>query len=164
MDTSVLLQIKRHTLHITTVHTHVRSPCCLSILHRPDSIVILYSSTLPALNAGPLHPHPRTSVCPKSKTSSNETVACCGCLPRFLSPRSAHHLSTDEQKTLHVLLNVRYTARTTEATKRLAFRDELAESHAKCSEQQHRTFKWKRRVERETRFFNGRALTGQYQR
>lgn len=55
-------------------------------------------------------------------------------------------------------------ARTTEATKRLAFRDEATQWHAKCTEQEHRTFKWKRRVERETKFFNGRALTGRYQR
>ena len=55
-------------------------------------------------------------------------------------------------------------ARTNEARKRQTVRDEAASWHARCKEQEHRTLKWKKRVLAETQYFNGRALTGQYQR
>lgn len=56
------------------------------------------------------------------------------------------------------------SSRRREAKNRLALHDETARWCARCKEQEHRALKWKRRVERETKFFNGRALTGLYQR
>lgn len=54
--------------------------------------------------------------------------------------------------------------RTNEARKRQAVRDETFRWHARCKEQEHRSLKWKARVLKETEFFNGRVITGQYQR
>lgn len=54
--------------------------------------------------------------------------------------------------------------RTKEARKRQVVRDETHKWHARCKEQEHRTLKWKVRVLKETEFFNGRVITGQYQR
>ncbi|CAB1113941.1 unnamed protein product [Ectocarpus sp. CCAP 1310/34] len=54
--------------------------------------------------------------------------------------------------------------RTNEARKRQAARDDAFTWHARCKEQEHRTLKWKIRVLKETKFFNGRVITGQFQR
>eukprot|EP00752_Nemacystus_decipiens_P010357 g9227.t1 len=54
--------------------------------------------------------------------------------------------------------------RTNEARKRQAIRDETFRWHTRCKEQEHRTLKWKTRVLKQTQFFNGRVVTGQYQR
>lgn len=54
--------------------------------------------------------------------------------------------------------------RTNEAKKRHAARDETYKWFVRCKEQEHRTLKWKARVLKETQFFNGRVITGQYQR
>lgn len=51
-----------------------------------------------------------------------------------------------------------------EARRRHAIHDETQKWHTRCKEQEHRTLKWKIRVLKETEFFNGRVVTGQYQR
>lgn len=81
-------------------------------------------------------------------------------MPRFSPPGT----TTVVAPTWNVFFFATFLARTMVAQKRQTVRDELVLWHARCKEQEHRTFKWKRRVDKETEFFNGRALTGQYQR